>query len=105
MDRSERRWRTAHTKAKRLRYSWDYLGVSHGHYTHTGTFWWTREMEKAWRIDGSWFLHEAPGWWVNIFMTRPARREQKLLLRRVLGGVDSDGMNWPDFHKPVVYYW
>ncbi len=105
MDRSERRWRTAHKRARRLRYYWDYRGVSHGHYSYTGTFWWTREIEQPWRINGTWFMHEAPGWWVNVFMTRPARREQKRLLRQVIGGADSDGLNWPDFHKPFVYYW
>jgi len=110
MDRSERRWRTAHKKARRLRYYWDYIGVTRGYIGFTGgrkgEFWWgCREIEKPWRIDGDRFMHEAPGWWVNLFMTRPARREQRLLLGQVTGGVDSNGMSWPDFHKPFVYYW
>jgi hypothetical protein len=61
--------------------------------------------EKPWQIDGTWFMHEAPGAWINRMMTRPTRREQKRLLQRVSRGADSEGLNWPDYRKPFVYCW
>jgi len=107
MDRSERRYRAAHKKARRLRYHWDYIGVTRGYLGHWGSgFWWgCREVEKPWRIDGAWYMHEAPSAWVNRMMTRPTRREQARLLHHVTHGVDSDSLSWPDYRRPFVYFW
>jgi hypothetical protein len=90
MDRSERRWRTAHKKARRLRYYWDYIGVTRGYLGRfCGGFWWgCRDIEKPWRIDGTCYMHEAPSVWVNMMMTRPTRREQASLLHQVTAGAD-----------------
>ena len=107
MDRSERRYRTAHKKARRLRYHWDYVGVTRGYPGRWSSgFWWgCREVEKPWQINGAWYMHEAPSAWVNRMMTRPARREQARLLHHVTHGADSDGLNWPDYRRPFVYFW
>ena len=48
----------------------------------------------------------SPGWWVNEFMTRPARAEERRLcklLQRDL--IDFDEAEFPHARKPHIYYW
>lgn len=107
MDRSERRYRTAHKRARRVRNYWEYIGASRGHlfsWKQPDGFWWNRDIQKPWRVS-RYYMHEAPGWWINCFMTRPARRKQERYLRRAANGADCDGLNWPDYRRPFVYYW
>ncbi len=110
MDRSERRYRAAHKKARRLRHHWDYIGVSRGYLGYCGCrkdgFWWgCREIEKPWRIDIVNYA-KSPGWWRRLMITRPGRKEANALLRLVSRGMDADVVRrWPDYRKPHIYYW
>mgnify|MGYP001256164201 FL=1 len=58
--------------------------------------------------DRSW-IHsgETPGWWVNLFMTHPRRREEARLCRLLnRGSVDGDEVVFPlGNHKPHKDYW
>lgn len=52
------------------------------------------------------FPDGAPGWWVNMFMNRPKRRENKRLCRRIKEGECYDALVFPlGNHKPHHYYW
>ena len=106
MNRSERRYRTAHKKALRLRYCYQYFGPPIA-FMFNGELVWYRDQyrEKPWQLDGAWFMHEAPSAWINQMMTRPTRREQKRLLLRVTRGANGEDLTWPDYRRPFVYYW
>lgn len=106
MNRSERRYRTAHKKALRVRYCYQYFGPPIAFMLHGELAWYRDQyMEKPWQLDGAWFMHEAPSTWINQMMTRPARREQKRLLLRVTRGANGENLSWPDYRRPFVYYW
>jgi hypothetical protein len=47
-----------------------------------------------------------PKWWRKLFMTRPKRRANQLVCKRVLQGVDPDSLILPlGNYKPHKYYW
>lgn len=47
-----------------------------------------------------------PKWWDVVFHTRPRRRRESLMLRKVvIGAIDADNAVWPLEHKPHKYYW
>ena len=52
-----------------------------------------------------WFWYRAtPGWWVNLYMTRPQRRAANIATRTLSG--DLEEVDIPDFkRKPHVYYY
>ncbi|QTL38289.1 hypothetical protein HGO23_10100 [Xenorhabdus budapestensis] len=51
-----------------------------------------------------WF-DKSPSWYRNLMMTRPERREVKLLLSKVLNGSDPDGMAFPVHNKPFAWFY
>jgi len=59
------------------------------------------------RLDPSkWrWWQDAPSGHNILFNTRPRRREERLLERKVLKGEDPDGIAWPLATKPFDYYW
>lgn len=47
-----------------------------------------------------------PRYWVQLYMTRPRRRENRRLCLQVESGLEPDEMIWPlGSRKPHVYYW
>jgi hypothetical protein len=53
-----------------------------------------------------------PGWWVRLWMTKPARRaahllEANLRNRSAHAALDceADRVLWPQGRKPHIYYW
>ncbi|MBT4520666.1 MAG: hypothetical protein HOC23_11730 [Halieaceae bacterium] len=56
-----------------------------------------------------WGVHygKSPGWWVDIFMTRPQRRAEAHLCHLLGQGMtDADEVIFPlGNHKPHEYYW
>tara|TARA_A100001391_G_scaffold201871_2_gene189947 strand:+ start:1696 stop:1941 length:246 start_codon:yes stop_codon:yes gene_type:complete len=56
-----------------------------------------------------WAAHygKSPGWWVNLFMTRPQRVEERRLCKLLERGlVDGDEATFPlGNRKPHKYYW
>ena len=56
--------------------------------------------------DSTFWLGHTPKWWTKLFMTRPKRRENKRVCRRILCGENPDGMAFPlGNRKPHDYYW
>ncbi len=52
------------------------------------------------------FPRGAPKWWRKLYMSRPRRRENRMLCRLVEKGVDSEALVFPlGNHKPHVYFW
>jgi hypothetical protein len=41
----------------------------------------------------------------KIFHTRPRRRKERQLERKILTGSDADGLAWPLAKKPHTYFW
>ena len=56
-----------------------------------------------------WGVHydKSPGWWVNLFMSRPNRREEAHLCRLLSReAIEADEVIFPlGNHKPHEYYW
>lgn len=50
---------------------------------------------------GRWMMRQ-PGKWEHEMMIVPSRREQNQLLKL---RVDLDKMLFPNYKKPVIYYW
>lgn len=47
-----------------------------------------------------------PGWWVNLYMNRPKRRENRSLCKTIEAGADPDSAVFPlGSRRPHVYYW
>lgn len=47
-----------------------------------------------------------PSWWNHQYSTVPARRKERDLLMKLLRTPElADMLVFPDFKKPVVYYW
>lgn len=47
-----------------------------------------------------------PGWWANLYMNRPKRRENRRLCKEVAAGADPDSIVFPlGNRRPHVYYW
>ena len=47
-----------------------------------------------------------PRWWRKLYMTRPRRRENRLLCHQLARGADPDAMVFPvGNRKPHFYYW
>jgi hypothetical protein len=60
---------------------------------------------KAWNNVSRCCMQE-PGWWTHEYTIQPARTKSSRLCRLVeKGAIDPDGIVWPDFRKPHVYYW
>lgn len=58
------------------------------------------------RTYGPHFPDGTPKWWRKLYMTRPRRRANKEVCRRVLSGRDPNGLVFPLGNcKPHVYYW
>jgi len=65
-----------------------------------------RLLRKYRRFDGPRFPDGVPKWWRKLFMTRPKRRENRLVCKRMLQGIDPDCLVMPlGNHKPHTYYW
>jgi hypothetical protein len=48
----------------------------------------------------------APKWWRRLKMSRPRRRENRLICHLILRGADPEGITPPlGNHKPHEYYW
>ena len=68
---------------------------------HTG-----RIKRKYTRSYDKWNLSQNPGWWVNLYMNRPKRRENKRVCHQVMKGVHLDQLITPlGNHKPHEYFW
>jgi hypothetical protein len=51
-------------------------------------------------------VRSEPWWWRNAALTRPKRRENARLCRKVMRGADLDGLVWPLGNgKPHRWYW
>ena len=51
-------------------------------------------------------LMTTPGWWVNLYMSRPRRRENRRLCKEIEAGADPDSSVFPlGNRRPHVYYW
>jgi len=46
-----------------------------------------------------------PRWHDKLYHIRPRRHQTKRLEKEVLNGADTEGLIWPDDHKPHEYYW
>jgi hypothetical protein len=46
-----------------------------------------------------------PKWHDLIHHTRPHRRDERVCLAKLKAGADPDGIAWPVWGKPVIYYW
>jgi hypothetical protein len=126
MDRGVRRWRNAHVKARRLRFYYEYWGLPQP-WLYNGEWQPPLRFERGWyvrpwQVNGRW-LFSTPGAWVREMMTRPARAEQQLALRRVQQHWRAPGLpvwdswfgddvlediatrRWPDYRRPHIYYW
>ena len=65
-----------------------------------------RLLRRFRRLYGPHFPDGASKWWRKLFMTRPRRRENQLVCKRVLQGVDPDSLILPLGNcKPHKYYW
>ena len=57
--------------------------------------------------DGKvWPVYSEPWWWRNRVLTRPKRRENARLCRKVIQGADADCLAWPLGNaRPHRWYW
>lgn len=55
--------------------------------------------------DVRYWLCRWPAWWDIVFHTRPQRRKEKELEKKVLSGADPDEIVWPVDKKPHHYFW
>jgi hypothetical protein len=67
---------------------------------------WSRRLDKFWKqwaypVDYS----SSPGKWNRLHSTVPARRKTKINLNKVLYNLNDDHLLWPDYKKPLIYYW
>jgi hypothetical protein len=47
-----------------------------------------------------------PRWWDVLYHTRPARRKAKAMMLKIrIGRIDPDDTMFPDYRKPLIYYW
>lgn len=97
MKRSLRRHQQRVAKIRRLRMLYNYSGF------------YGREMllKKPWpaiTCPGQWLMNE-PGWWNHEMTIGPSRIQSNRLLNRVTAGQDSEGIIWPDYRRPHIYYW
>jgi hypothetical protein len=61
-------------------------------------------LERPWMGYHRLQLNE-PGRWEHEMMIQPSRIRQNQRLRLVENGIDPDELEWPDYKKPVIYYW
>jgi hypothetical protein len=59
---------------------------------------------KVWRAPRKLMMNE-PGFWTHETIIRPSRIRSNQLLQKVYQGLDVEGMVWPDYRKPHLYYW
>lgn len=65
-----------------------------------------RLLRKYRRCYGPAFATGTPKWWRKLHMTRPRRRENRVLCHRILRGEEYDQLVFPlGSRKPHVYYW
>jgi hypothetical protein len=98
MKRALRRHRQLKVRIRRLRYLWNISG-GYGR---------EQLLERPWECLNHYhhWVWSTPSSWTNQFMTRPARAKTQALLRQVEREViDPDGINWPDYHRPHIYFW
>ena len=63
-------------------------------------------LRKYRRWYGPCFPMGTPKWWRKLYMTRPRRRANRALCRRILKGESFDELVFPPGNrKPHVYYW
>ncbi len=72
----------------------------------------SKDRNKAGRIDrkytGPYVVNfKTPSWWVNLRMTRPARRTDKILCQKIQRElISSEGISFTlGNRKPHDYYW
>lgn len=53
---------------------------------------------------GDWMMKN-PGWWNHEMTIVPSRIRANRLLQRVKHRQDSEGMIWPDYQRPHIYFW
>lgn len=66
------------------------------------------KIQRKYTSRTKWAVHwdAAPKAWRNLYMTRPQRRKTKHLCKRIVKGLDYEGVAFPvGSHKPHVYYW
>lgn len=63
--------------------------------------WW---IDRHWKSWGRMLMQE-PGDWEHEMMIQPARARTHQSLRLVKKGIEPDLLEWPDFKKPVIWYW
>jgi hypothetical protein len=98
MKRALRRYRQRVAKARRVR-----ILKTHGGW---GKLWeddwlWA---PKPWKPVQRQCMNE-PNWWTHEMMIQPSRVRSNQQLQGVRRGLDSEGMLWPDYRKPHLYYW
>jgi len=59
-----------------------------------------RKLGPDWR-----WWRDAPSGHNILFNTRPRRRAERQLEKKILRGADPDGIAWPLSSKPFDYYW
>lgn len=97
MKRSLRRYQQRVAKVRRVRMFYNYFRF-YGR---------IRILEQPWQAinrPGEWLMNN-PGWWNHEMTVVPSRIHANRLLHRVKQGQDSDGMVWPDYRRPHIYFW
>ena len=57
-------------------------------------------------LRGPNLVQSTPRYWVQLYMTRPRRRENRRLCLQVVRGRGPDAIAWPlGSRRPHVYYW
>jgi len=66
----------------------------------------TRRLDKWWKAWVTPINYSAvPTEWNNLNHTRPNRRWTERNLTKVIHGYDADILSWPDYRKPLQYYY
>lgn len=92
--KSLRRWQQHVARVRARRFLWDTFTSDYVH-------------AKPWRAlnqIGAYLMRD-PGYWLHEFVTRPARARSNHLLHDIERGIDPEGIVWPDYRRPHIYFW
>lgn len=92
---------------------WEVYSLQMKENRRNGIKWTWDQNEQFWNHVksqyGEWFYlsyRKAPSEWNNLFHTRPRRRKDKILCKKIVDGYyDYDDLVFPDGKKPFKYYW
>lgn len=57
-------------------------------------------------VDDYFYWMHNPRWWDRLYSTKPARAETRKLLTAIKkDAIDSEQICWPEYKRPVLYYW